>query len=752
VNSTVIDPVFGSTILRVTDQNTRGGESFVSTDAGNHRAWNANATAIKLTGPHGDGYWLEFNPGSNRVGDGSSHPAIHPVPFAPTWEWSAVDPDIIYFLNGNQIAKYNKSTNVITNLVGPPNGDPVTYMAAVVGQDNWVCSAAGQGGQNNYTEIYCVNPISPATSKFIDVLNGTINGVPQSDPNWPKSAAGVTILIHDVSDGTGASWLEVTFHNQNWGANGGSVFNLDTNTWSLLTAGDLYWSGHVSMGNGKYINSSGSIGGQDSRGMVVRDPNNLMNSSSYLFIEQPTGTPNMWCDSDHNSWLNSMTNPTAPILSSRYMATSPNCAFAWTGEIVAAAVDGSNTVWRFAHNHNGGCYYGEGFAQISNDGNWAVFSSYWDGTLGPDTAFGCQTRIDTFIVGLTNITTPPPGPPVVITTSALPNATQGVVYTTTLTASGGTAPFKFLVTPSSLPAGLTLTPNLGVISGSPTVNGTFTFTVQVVDAKAQSASVILSLTINPPAPPPLAITTSALPNATQGAAYSTTLTASGGTPPYTWSVTSGTLAAGLTLASSTGVISGSPTVNGTFTFTVQVVDANTQNASAVFNLTVNPQAPPPVAITTTALPNATQGAAYSTTLTASGGTPPYTWSVTTGSLPAGLTLASSTGAITGSPTVNGAFTFTVQVVDSKTQSASAVLSLTINPPALVITTSALPNGTQGVAYSTTLAASGGTPPYTMSITAGALPAGLTLASGTGAITGSPTVNGAFTFTVQVVDS
>ena len=103
-----------------------------------------------------------------------------------------------------------------------------------------------------------------------------------------------------------------------------------------------------------------------------------------------------------------MTNPNAPILSSRYMANAPNCSFTWTGEIVAAAVDGSNTVWRFAHNHNGGCYYGEGFAQISNDGNWALLSSYWDGTLGPDTSFGCQTRIDTFIVQLSGGSPPPP--------------------------------------------------------------------------------------------------------------------------------------------------------------------------------------------------------------------------------------------------------------------------------------------------------------------------------------------------------
>src|SRR5215472_1963884 len=118
-NSVINDPTFGTPILRVTDPNTNGGESFISTDAGFHRAWNADSTAIKLTGPHGDGYWLEFSPSSFTVGNGSSTPAIHPVTFGATWEWSAIDPDIIYFLNGNQIAKYSKSTRVVTNLGGP---------------------------------------------------------------------------------------------------------------------------------------------------------------------------------------------------------------------------------------------------------------------------------------------------------------------------------------------------------------------------------------------------------------------------------------------------------------------------------------------------------------------------------------------------------------------------------------------------------------------------------------------------------
>ncbi len=400
-NSISTDPTFGSRVLRVTDANTKGGESFISTDSGFSRTWNSNSTAIKLTGPAGDGYWLEFNPGTFQVGTGSSEPALHAVSFGATWEWSAVQPNIIYYLSGSSIETYNTTTGVSSPVASTPTGEPVAYMAAVVGQDNWICAAAGAGAQDTYTKIFCVNPASPATAKFIDIANATVNGVAQTSANWPTSAAGETIGIHDISGGTGQNWLEITFHQQSWGANGGAVLDLSTNTWSLVTNADSYWSGHVSMGNGKYENASGSINGKDSRGIVVRNPDNLMNSSDYVYVMQPVAPWNSWCDADHSSWLNSLTNPNAPILDSRYSGSSA-CQNPWSDEIVAAAVDGSNTVWRFAHNFNGGsqCYYAQAFAQISNDGNWALFSSYWGGTLGPDTSFGCTTRIDTFIVDL----------------------------------------------------------------------------------------------------------------------------------------------------------------------------------------------------------------------------------------------------------------------------------------------------------------------------------------------------------------
>ena len=132
--------------------------------------------------------------------------------------------------------------------------------------------------------------IITSQSKFIDVLNKTINGIAQSDPNWPTSAAGQTIGIHSMYGSAAGAWLDVDFQQHSWGANGDSVLNLSTNTWSLVTNADGRWNGHSSIGNGKFVNGSGSINGMDSRGALLRDPNNLMNATQYSFIMQPPST------------------------------------------------------------------------------------------------------------------------------------------------------------------------------------------------------------------------------------------------------------------------------------------------------------------------------------------------------------------------------------------------------------------------------------------------------------------------------
>ena len=250
-------------------------------------------------------------------------------------------------------------------------------------------------------------------------------------------------------------------------------------------------------------------------------------------------------------------------------------------------------------------------------------------------------------------------------------------------------------------------------------------------------------TQNPPPTTALTITTTSLPSGQINVAYSSTLASTGGTSPFTWTVTSGTLPTGLTLNASTGAITGTPTVSVTSTpLTFQVKDSSSPQQTKTVSLTLS-IASATLTITTTSLPSGQINVAYSSTLASTGGTSPFTWSVTSGTLPTGLTLNASTGAITGTPTVSVTSTpLTFQVKDSSSpqQTKTVSLTLTIASATLTITTTSLPSGQINVAYSSTLASTGGTSPFTWSVTSGALPIGLSLNASTGAITGTPTVS------------
>lgn len=160
-----------------------------------------------------------------------------------------------------------------------------------------------------------------------------------------------------------------------------------------------------------------------------------------------------------------------------------------------------------------------------------------------------------------------------------------------------------------------------------------------------------------------------------------------------------------------------------------------------------------LAITTTSLPTGATGATYSQTVLATGGVGTYYWSKLYGSLPTGLTIT-DTGLIYGTPTVIGTSSFTVQVTDTQNPAVcvTKTLSITINPFALTIITASLPDGAVRAAYSQRFQATGGFFPYTWSISAGSLPAGLSLNASTGVITDTPKTAGTSKFTVQVTDS
>jgi hypothetical protein len=175
-------------------------------------------------------------------------------------------------------------------------------------------------------------------------------------------------------------------------------------------------------------------------------------------------------------------------------------------------------------------------------------------------------------------------PAIAVAPATLPNAVVGISANQALTASGGTGPYTFTVTAGTLPTGLTLTP-AGVLSGTLTAAGTFTFTVRATDAAGCFGIRSYTISVAPAGCPAIALSPPTLPNATQGVAFTLTITASGGTAPYTFTVSSGTLPAGVTLTPA-GVLAGTPTTVGPTTFTIRATAANGCFAELPYTVTV----------------------------------------------------------------------------------------------------------------------------------------------------------------------
>ncbi|MFZ2281454.1 MAG: putative Ig domain-containing protein, partial [Prosthecobacter sp.] len=360
-------------------------------------------------------------------------------------------------------------------------------------------------------------------------------------------------------------------------------------------------------------------------------------------------------------------------------------------------------------------------------------------TVRVNDANGCQgSRAITFQIC----------PVVSFSPTTLTTATVGTSYSQTITASGGTGPYTFTLASGTLPTWASLT-SAGVLSGTPNSTTTAIFTLRVTDANSCTSTLAYTLT---PVCPTISITPAALPAGTVGTAYSQTLAASGGIAPYsTWTVTGGALPAGLTLNASTGVISGTPTASASpaTTITFRVNDANGCQGTRAVTLQICPV----ISLSPTTPATGTVGVSYSQTVTASGGSSAYTYAVVSGTLPAGLSLNTSTGVVSGTPSSQTSGNVTIRATDANGCQGTQAMTFAMGCPAITISTTMLPLGTVGSAYSQTLAATGGSGNYTWSVTSGTLPAGLTLSSG-GVLSGTPTTGnaGGVSVTIAATDS
>jgi len=349
-------------------------------------------------------------------------------------------------------------------------------------------------------------------------------------------------------------------------------------------------------------------------------------------------------------------------------------------------------------------------------------------------------------------------PTITLSPATLPATKVNNSYNQTITASGGRASYSFSYT-GTIPPGLSLSSS-GTLSGTPSSQGTYNFTIIATDADSYTGSRSYTIQVDPAN----VIPTISYFDISLFSPESYGSSVSGGygtTPKFRWSVTN---ASSISIAA-TGTVSGTNpyttsslsgngapilgAINnyGTTTITLTATSSTGDTASATVYF-YGPSGPT-ISVSPTSLPNEYISRSYNQTISASGGTSPYTFAVISGTLPTGLSLGSS-GNITGTTSGTGTFYFTIQATDASGYTGSQAYSVTISAaPTVTLSPSSLPSGTVGTYYSQTISASGGQGPHSFSVSSGSIPSGLSLGVG-GVLSGTPNTAGTYNFTVTAM--
>ncbi|HZL57612.1 MAG TPA: putative Ig domain-containing protein, partial [Bryobacteraceae bacterium] len=328
---------------------------------------------------------------------------------------------------------------------------------------------------------------------------------------------------------------------------------------------------------------------------------------------------------------------------------------------------------------------------------------------------------------------------------------QGQSISASISVSGGSPPLIFS-TAGATPPGITV--NGPTVSGTPTQTGDYDIGIAVKDSTGASGSASVTFSV-------FGFTGTALSPGITFSPYIASVGVAGGTPPYNFSFSG--LPAGLS-GNSSGTIDGAVQTPVTSQVSVRVADNSGVSISRTFTLTFT--VPPPLSVPSQTLPAGQISSVYSQALSAMGGAPPYNWTIASGTLPAGLNLR-PTGVVAGLPSQYGTFSFGVRATDVTGASGVGSATLVIAPLPLTITTgptssasagsppaisASLASAVANIEYPTQMiSAFGGVPPYSFSVSSGALPPGVML-DPTGLLSGTPTSPGSYTFTVTATDS
>jgi hypothetical protein len=389
-----------------------------------------------------------------------------------------------------------------------------------------------------------------------------------------------------------------------------------------------------------------------------------------------------------------------------------------------------------------------GVVTVSNAG---PVGSYTVAVTATDNCNAQSTKTFTLNVNCQTIT---------VTAPVINTGTAGAAFNQTFTQAGGIGTTTFSTT-SPLPNGITLS-SAGVLSGTTVQTGSFPITVKATDTNGCFGTVSYTLTINCPT---ITLSPNTLIAGTIGSSYSQNVAASpAGT--YSYAVTSGALPGGLNLNSANGAITGTPTATSNFNFTITatLTGAATPTAarkqstqinvmapaqcsgSQAYTLTINCQT---ITVTAPVTNTGIAGTIFSQTFTQSGGIGTTTFS-TTSPLPTGINL-SNAGVLSGTPSQTGTFPITVKATDANGCFGTVSYTLIINCPSITLNpASPLPDGTTGIPYTSNINVTGGTAPYTFTVTTGSVPTGLTLNSN-GTWSGAPTTAQTYNFTVKATD-